>query len=149
VKRLKLGREKPLKFGKERRLKSGKEKWLKFGKALAVAAPMTANANRHTTIARTRLEAPCSASGGLSPCVPLSGVSATCVPYVSARSRDFPSPPIRKTKRAVAWTIQRRLSRDSPHKFGFNHGLIWLMIGYAQLSRREAIPSYQPLTLRR
>src|SRR4029077_269594 len=60
VKRLKLGREKPLKFGKERRLKSGKEKRLKFGKALAVAAPMTANANRHTTIARTRLEAPCS-----------------------------------------------------------------------------------------
>jgi hypothetical protein len=41
---------------------------------------------------------------------------------VSAPSQDFSSPPIRKTKRAVAWTIQRRLSRDCPTKFGLNHG---------------------------
>jgi hypothetical protein len=74
---------------------------------------MTAKADKDTTIAGTRLEAPrCAASGCLSPCVSLSGVSATCVPYVSAQSQDFSSPPIRKTKRAVAWTIQRRLSRD-------------------------------------
>ncbi len=65
----------------------------------------------------------------------ISGVSATCVPYVSAQSQDFSSPPIRKTKRAVAWTIQRRLSRDCPTKFGLNHGLIWLMISYSQPSR--------------
>ena len=70
AKRLKFDKEKPLKFGRESRLKSGKEKRLKFGKALAVAAPMTANANRHTTIARTRPEAPGCASGCLSPCVP-------------------------------------------------------------------------------
>jgi hypothetical protein len=88
---------------------------LKFGKELAVAAPMTAKADKDTTIAGTRLEAPCrAASGCLSPCVSLSGVSATYVPYVSAQSRDFSSPPIRKTKRAVTWTIQRRLSRDCP-----------------------------------
>jgi hypothetical protein len=66
-------------------LKFGKEKLLKFGKELAVAAPMTAKADKDTTIAGTRLEAPCcAASGCLSPCVSLSGVSATCVPYVSA-----------------------------------------------------------------
>jgi hypothetical protein len=84
-------------------LKFGQEKPLKFGKALAVAAPMTAKADKDTTIASTRLEAPCcAASGCLSPCVSLSGVSATCVPYVSAPSQDFSSPPISKQKRAVA-----------------------------------------------
>jgi hypothetical protein len=117
-------------------LKFGKEKLLKFGKELAVAAPMTAKADKDTTIAGTRLEAPwCAASGCLSPWFSLSGVSATCVPYVSAQSQDFSSPPTRKTKRAVAWTIQRRLSRDCPTKFGLNHGLIWLMISYSQPSR--------------
>jgi hypothetical protein len=90
-----------LKFGKERRLKCGKEKRLKFGKALAAAAPMTAKADKDTNIAGTRLEAPCCvASGCLSPCVSLSGVSATCVPYVSAQSQDFSSPPISKTKKS-------------------------------------------------
>ena len=82
-------------------MKFGKEKRLKFGKELAVAAPMTAKADKDTTIAGTRLEAPCcAASGCLSPCVSLSGVSATCVPYVSAQSQDFSSPPISKTKKS-------------------------------------------------
>ena len=92
--RLKSGKEK---FGKEKRLKSGEEK---LGKKLAVAAPMTAKADKDTTIAGTRLEARCraAASGWLSPCVSLSGVSATCVPYVSAPSQDLSSPPIRKQK---------------------------------------------------
>src|SRR5450755_3235018 len=99
---------------------------------------MTAKADKDTTIAGTRLEARCrAASGCLSPCVSLSGVSATYVPYVSAQSRDFSSPPIRKTKRAVAWTIQRRLSRDCPTKFSLNHGLVWLTISYSQPSRRR------------
>src|SRR5712672_1210547 len=107
-KRLKSGKEKPLKFGREK-LKFGRESRLKFGKALAVAAPTTARAAKDTIIAGTRLEGPCCASsGGFASCVALSGVSATCVPYVSARSQDFPSPPIRKQK-AIAWTIQRRL----------------------------------------
>jgi hypothetical protein len=62
---------------------------------------MTAKADKDTTIAGTRLEAPCcAASGCLSPCVSLSGISATCVPYVSAQSQDFSSPPIRKTKKS-------------------------------------------------
>jgi hypothetical protein len=52
---------------------------------------MTAKADKDTTIAGIRLEAPCcAASGCLSPSVALSGVSATCVPYVSAQSQDFP-----------------------------------------------------------
>jgi hypothetical protein len=63
---------------------------VKFGKELAVAAPMTAKADKDTTIAGTRLEARCcAASGCLSSCVSLSGASATCVPYVSAQSQDF------------------------------------------------------------
>src|SRR3981189_1194260 len=101
-----------------------------------MAAPTTAKADKDTTIAGTRPEALCcAASGCLSPCVSLSGVSATCVPYVLAHSQDFSSPPIRKAKRAVAWTIKPRLSRDCPTKFGLNHGLIWLMISYSQPSR--------------
>jgi hypothetical protein len=139
-KRLKSGIDK-LKFGIEKRLKSGieklkfgMEKRLKSGKELAVAAPMMAKADKDTIIAGTRREAPCcAASGCLSPCVSLSAVSATCVPYVSAQSQDFSSPPI--SKKAVAWTIQRRLSRDCPPKFRSNHGLIWLMISYSQRSR--------------
>jgi hypothetical protein len=95
-KRLKFGIEK-LKFGIEKRLKSGIEKLkfdiekrLKSGKELAVAAPMMAKADKDTIIAGTRREAPCcAASGCLSPWVSLSGVSATCVPYVSAQSQDF------------------------------------------------------------
>jgi hypothetical protein len=88
-----------LKLGIEKRLKSGIEKRLKSGKELAVAAPMIAKADKDTTIAGTRREAPRgAASGCLSPCVSLSGVSATCVPYVSAQSQDFSSPPISKTK---------------------------------------------------
>jgi hypothetical protein len=99
VKRLKLGKEKPLKSGKEKRLKLGKDKRFKFGKALAVAAPMTAKAEKDTNIALTRLEAACfAASGCLSPGVSLSGVSATCVPYESARLKDFSQPPISKQK---------------------------------------------------
>ena len=122
-----------LKFGKE---KFGKEKRSRFGKELAVAAPMTARANKDTIIAGTRLEAPCcAASGSLSPCVSLSGVSATCVPYVSAQSQDFPRRRPAKQKRAAAWTIHPRLSRDSPPNFSLNHGLIWLMIGYSRPSR--------------
>src|SRR5882757_10046542 len=86
-----------LKFGKE---KFGKKKRSKLGKELAVAAPMMAKADNDTTIAGTRLEAPCcAASRCLSPCVSLSGVSATCVPYVSAQSQDFSWPPISKTKK--------------------------------------------------
>jgi hypothetical protein len=62
---------------------------------------MMAKADKDTTIAGTRLEAPCgAASGGLSPGVSLSGVSATCVPYVSAQSQDFSSPPISKTSKS-------------------------------------------------
>src|SRR5947208_7115268 len=96
-----FGKEKPSNFGQARRLKLGSEKRLKFGRALAVAAPMTARAAKDTTIAGTRLEATgCAVSGGLSPCVALSGVSATCVPRVSAQSQDFPSPPISKTKKS-------------------------------------------------
>src|ERR1700688_471068 len=108
---------------------------LKFGKELAVAAPMTAKANKDTIIAGTRLEAPCcAASGSLSPCVSLSGVSATCVPYVSAQSHDFPRRHLPKQKRAAAWTIHLRLSRDSAPNFSFNHWLIWLLIGYSRPS---------------
>jgi hypothetical protein len=93
---------------------------------------MTAKADKDTTIAGTRREARCgAASGGLSPCVSLSGVSATCVPHVSAQSQDFLAAD-QQNKKAVAWTIQRRLARDCPPKFGLNHGLIWLMISYSQ-----------------
>src|SRR5450631_4690942 len=118
----KLGKEKPLrkeklwKFARERRLKLGKlklgnAKRLKFGKALAVTAPTMARAANDTMIAGTRLEGPCGgASGDLLSCVALSGASATCVPYVSAQSQAFP-PPSKKIKKAVAWTIQRRLAR--------------------------------------
>ncbi len=71
-----------------------------------MAAPMTAKADKDTTIAGTRLEALCcAASGCLSPCVSLSGVSATCVPYVSAdqkskKSRRVDDP--RDDSRAIA-----------------------------------------------
>src|SRR5258708_5632939 len=62
---------------------------------------MTTKADKDTPIAGTRLEAPCrAASGCLSPCASLSGVSVTCVPHVSAQSQDFSSPPIRKTKKS-------------------------------------------------
>jgi hypothetical protein len=122
-----------LKFGKG---KFGKEKRLKFGKKFAVAAPMTARANKDTTIAGTRLETACGAgSGCLSPWVSLSGVSATCVPYVSGQSQDFSLAAVSKTKKAVARAVQRRFSRDSPSEFGLNHGLIWLMISYSQAYR--------------
>jgi hypothetical protein len=47
-------------------------------------------------------------------------------------SRKFPH---RTNKRAVAWTIQRRLLRDCPTKAVSNHGLIWLIIGYRRGSR--------------
>src|SRR5260221_7959329 len=61
---------------------------------------MTAKADKDTTIAGTRLEAHCcAASGCLSPCVSLSGVSATRVPYVSAWLQDFSSP-ISETKKS-------------------------------------------------
>jgi hypothetical protein len=74
---------------------------LKLGKELAVAAPMTAKAAKDTIITGTRLEAFCgAASGCLAPSVALSGVSATCVPYVSAQSQDSSSPPISKTKKS-------------------------------------------------
>jgi hypothetical protein len=97
---------------------------------------MMAKADKDTTIAGTRLEAPCcGASGCFSPCGSLSGVSATCVPYVSAQSQEFSSPPISKTKKSrrmddPATTFARLLTQ-----IGLNHGLIWLMISYSQPSR--------------
>jgi hypothetical protein len=88
-KRLKSGKANRSTPGKENGLKSGREKPPKLGKELAVAAPMTAMAARNTAITGTGLEATCGvASGCLSPCVSLSGASVTCVPYVSAQSRD-------------------------------------------------------------
>ena len=51
-----LGREKPSKFGKEERLKLGRE--------LAVAAPTMAKADKDTSIAGARPEAPCRAVSG-------------------------------------------------------------------------------------
>jgi len=112
-------------------LKSGKEKRPKLGKELAVAAPMTAKAAKDTAITGTRLEASCcAASGCLSPCVSLSGASATCIPYVSAQSQDSSPSPVSKTKKSRrAWTSQQRLARDCPPEFSLNHGLLWLMIG--------------------
>src|SRR5712664_1893176 len=90
-----------LKFGGEKRLKSGKEKRSKLDKELAVAAPMTAKAAKDTAITGTRFEASCcAASGCLSPCVSLSGASATCVPYVSAQSQDSSPSPVSKTKKS-------------------------------------------------
>jgi hypothetical protein len=49
-----------LKFGKERfgNEKFGKGRRLKFGKELAMAAPITAKADKDTTIAGTRPKAP-------------------------------------------------------------------------------------------
>src|ERR1700730_1387976 len=52
----------------------------------------------------------------------------TCQPS----RKIFPRRRSANQKRDVAWTIQRRLSRDCPSKFGLNHGLIWLMISYSQ-----------------
>ena len=76
---------------------------MKFGKELAVAAPMTAKAAKDTAIVGTRLEATCcAASGGLSPCAFLSGVSATCVPYVSAQSQDFPTADQQNKEKVIA-----------------------------------------------
>ncbi len=113
----------------EKRLKCGKEK---FGKELAVAAPMMARADSDTRITGTRLDAACCVTSGcLSPCVSLCGVSATCVPSCQSSRKIFPRRRSGKRARAVAWTIHRRLSRDSPPKFGSKHGLIWLMIGYS------------------
>jgi hypothetical protein len=43
-----------------------------------------------------------------------------------------------ENKKAVARTIQRRLSRDSPLKFRLNHRLIWLMISYSRVSPRPS-----------
>jgi hypothetical protein len=111
-------------------LKSGNEKPPKLGKELAVTAPMTAKAARDTAITGTRLEATCrAASGCLSPCVSLSGASATCVPYVSARSQDSSPSPVSKKKASHRGTNQQWLARAWPPEFGSNHGLIWLMIG--------------------
>jgi hypothetical protein len=115
VKRSKFGKVKRSKLGKENFGKDN-EKRSRLGKELAVAAPMTANADKDTTIAGIRLEAACcGASGGLSPCVSLSGVSATCVPLrVSPIARFLLAADQQHKKRAVAWTIRRRLSRDCP-----------------------------------
>jgi hypothetical protein len=49
-------------------------------------------------------------------------------------SRKFPH---RTNKRAVAWTIQRRLLRDCPTKAVSNHGLIWLIIGYRRAAAAD------------
>ena len=72
--RLKFGKEKPSKFGKEilgeeilgreKPSKFGKEEGLKLGKELAVAAPMMAKADKDTSIAGVRPEAPCRAVSG-------------------------------------------------------------------------------------
>src|ERR1700679_39794 len=93
------------------RLKSGKEKRLESGKELAVAAPIMAKAAKDTAIAGPRFEAPGSAASGLPP---VSGVSATCVPYVST-SQDFSSPPISKTRRSrhLGRSRLRRSGSDS------------------------------------
>jgi hypothetical protein len=93
---LEVGGEKRLKSGKENRstlgkesLKSGREKLPKLGKELAVAAPMTVRAAMYRAITDTWLGAAFgAASGCLPPCVSLPGASVTCVPYVSAQSRD-------------------------------------------------------------
>src|ERR1700694_1931386 len=96
---------------------------------------MMAKADKDATIAGTRPEGFCTAaSGGLSPWVSLSGVSATCVPYVPAQSQDFPR------RRSAKPTQSRHMENPAtsaicPPKFGLNHGLIWLRIGYAQASR--------------
>src|SRR5271168_1544846 len=87
------------------RLKSGNEKRSKSGKELAVAAPMTAKAAKDTAIASTRPEGPSSTASGCMP--PMSGVSATCVPYVSIQSQDLSSPPISNKKEP-----SRELSSD-------------------------------------
>ena len=104
-----------------------------------MAAPMTARAAKDTAIAGTRLDAPSrAASGCLSPCVALSGVSATCVPYVvSPVARFFPAADQQNKKEPSRGRCSDD-SRDSPPKFGLNHGLIWLMIGYSRPSRNDA-----------
>ncbi|MGB7121410.1 MAG: hypothetical protein WBE02_16945, partial [Bradyrhizobium sp.] len=65
------------KLGKEMRLRSAREKRLRSGKELAVAAPITAKAAKDTAIAGARFEG---SGGAASGCLPLSSVSATCVP---------------------------------------------------------------------
>src|SRR3954453_12019577 len=94
---LTLGVEKRLKSGKENRSTLGSENWLKpgrekpaeLGRGLAVAAPMTTRAAKDTAITVGRREAACGAAlGGFSACVSLSDAPVTCVPYVSAKSRD-------------------------------------------------------------
>src|SRR4051812_27649060 len=95
--RLKFGREKRSKFGndKERWSKFGKEKLgqetlAEFGRELAVAAPMMASAARDTSVAVTRVEAPCgTASGCPSSSTSLSGVSATCVSNIISPVAGF------------------------------------------------------------
>jgi hypothetical protein len=92
--RSKFGREKAKrsKFGMEKPLNFGNENWWKIDEKFAMAAPVTARAANDTTIAGTRLEAPRgAASGCLSPWVSFSGVSVTCVPYVSACSQNSPA----------------------------------------------------------
>src|SRR5947208_4890081 len=101
---------------------------------------MTANADKDTTIAGTRLEAPsCTTSGCLSPCVSLSGVSATCIPYVSAQSQDF----LRRRSAKQKEPSRGQSSDDSraiaQAKSGVNHGLIWLKISYSPPFVCEAI----------
>jgi|SRR5665213_3115812 len=134
-KRLKSGKENQSTLGNENWLKSGREKPPKPGKELAVAAPMTASAARDTAITGTRLKATCgAASGCLSPCVSLSRVSVTCVPYVSAQPLPIAG---QQNKRAIAATNRPWLARACPPEFGSNHRLVWLMIGY---SRDQPIP---------
>jgi len=89
-KRLKSGKENRSTLGNENRLKSGREKPPKLGKELAVAGTNDGQGRPATTaITGTRPEAARgTASGCMSPCVSLSVAAVTCVPYVSAQSRD-------------------------------------------------------------
>ena len=92
---------------------------------------MTAKADKDPTIAGTRLEVPCCAFGLF--------ISGRFFIRRSSHLRSFRVSPVARffiaadqqnKKKTVAWTIQRRLSRDCPPKVGLDHGLIWLIIIY-------------------
>jgi hypothetical protein len=136
TKRSKFGKVKRSKLGKENFGKDN-EKRSRLGKELAVAAPMTAKADKDTTIAGSRLDAPCGgASGGLSPCVSLSGVSATCVPLrVSPLARFLLAADQQHKKEPSRGRSGDDSRAIAPPKFSLNHGLIWLTISYSQPSR--------------
>ena len=93
---------------------------------------MTAKADKDTTIAGTRLEVPCRAFRLF---ISLRFFIRCFGHLRSSRvrpvARFFLAADQQNKKRTVAWTIQRRLSRDCPPKVGLDHGLIWLIIIYS------------------